>query len=106
MCLELPGTHAFAPEIITHPVDLIVTASSNAVFACSVRVCDLISFKWKRKNSDLPKKSLLSANNTTSFLTIPNVTRDDVGEYYCIVETNNKMSQSNVARLQFSGVLY
>ena len=82
-----------------------MTALSNAVFACSVRVCDFVSFKWKRKNLDLPKKSLLSANGTTGILTIPNVTRDDVGEYYCIVEANNRKSQSNGARLQFSGML-
>ena len=92
-----------APKIITHPTDLTAAASSSAVFKCSASACNKYSFEWKRTNSDLPKKSSLSNIGATSFLTIPDVTSDDVGEYYCVAWSNNKTSQSYAAKLQFSG---
>ena len=105
MSIELLATNVSVPEIITHPTDINATAPSNAVFTCSASAaCSDLSFKWKRLNSVLPKKSSLSKNDTTSSLIIPNVTRDDVGEYYCVVQANDKKSQSNTARLRFSGV--
>ena len=77
----------------------------NAVFKCSASACGDLSFEWKRVYSDLPKKSLLSNIGTTSILTIPNVTNDDVGEYYCVARILNSTnsSQSNIAKLRFSG---
>ena len=77
------------------------------MFTCSVRAYGILSFVWKRLNSNLPKKHFIevksSLNGTTSFLFIPNVTRGDIGKYYCDVWANNKASRSNVVRLQFSG---
>ena len=93
----------FAPQIITHPTDLIVSGPFTATFHCSAYACDNLAFEWKRINSDLPEKSLLSQSCTTSILSIPNITSEDVGEYYCIVWANNQSSQSNTAKLQFSG---
>ena len=105
-CIELDlETYVSAPEIFSHPTDLKITAPSNAVFTCSASACDDLTFEWKRMNSNLPKKSLLSQNGTKSILSIPNVTSDDVGEYYCVVLANNKTSQSKTARLQFLGIL-
>ena len=101
--LELLAAHVSDPEIITHPVDLNITAPSSAVFTCSASACDAVSFEWKRVNSDLPEKSLVSKNGTTSTLFIPDVMGDDVGEYYCVVMAGNKTSQSDIAHLQISG---
>ena len=97
------ATMDFAPQAITHPIDLTVSGPSTATFHCSAYACDNLEFKWKRINSDLPEKSLLSRSGITSFLYIPNVTSEDVGEYYCVVWANNQSLQSNTAKLQFSG---
>lgn len=99
---KILATLAPAPQIVTHPTDLTVSASFNAVFKCSTSLSNDFSFEWKRKNSSLPKKSLLSLNGATSILSIPNVNSNDVGEYYCVVSSNNKISQSNIAKLQLS----
>ena len=93
----------FAPQIITHPTDFIVSGSFTATFYCSVCACDNLAFEWKRINKNLPKKSLLSQSGTTSILSIPNVTSEDAGEYYFVVWANNRTAQSNAAELQFSG---
>ena len=96
----------FAPRIIIHPTNLIVSGptSSTATFHCSAYACDNLAFEWKRINKNLPEKSLVSRNGTTSILSIPNVTSEDVGEYYCVVWANDQSSQSNIAELQFSGL--
>ena len=110
----------FAPQIIIHPTNLIVSGptSSTATFHCSAYACDNLAFEWKRINKNLhnlafewkrinknlPEKSLVSRNGTTSILSIPNVTSEDVGEYYCGVWANDQSSQSNTAELQFSGL--
>ena len=47
---------------------------------------------WHRHNSLLPNKAfdtlIPSVNETTSVLTIPNVTSEDVGAYYCAALVN------------------
>ena len=94
--------------IVIQPTNSSAAAPFSAVFTCSAKAYGVLSFEWKRLNSDLPEKSFnvmkLSQNSTTSYLFIPNVTSDDVGEYYCDVWANEKASRSHIARLLFSGV--
>ena len=96
-----------APHIVTQPANSTAAAPFSAVFTCSVRAYGNLSFNWRKSHSDLPKKHYVeiqsSLNGTTSFLFIPNVTRNDIGEYYCDIWANNKASRSNVVMLQFSG---
>ena len=105
-------TLVFAPDIIIHPVDTAAAAPFGGKFTCSARGYGSMSFDWIRIPSSfkLPAKSQITFESSldvaTSVLFIPNVTSDDAGEYYCIVWTNNKASRSNVAKLQFSGIMY
>ena len=63
---------------------------------------------WHRTNNPLPKKVYYtispSVNETTSTLTIPNVTSEDVGTYYCVVWVNRKGVQSKSANLILAGI--
>ena len=47
-----------------------------------------------------------SVNETTSILTIPNVTSEDVGTYYCLAWANRIAIQSLNANLFLAGKLY
>ena len=92
------------PQIITHPTDISAVGTFSAMFKCSADACHSLSFEWKRINSDLPEKSFTIQSGTTSILSIPNVTSDDVGKYYCVAVTNNGTSESHSAELQLSGL--
>ena len=93
--------------IVIQPTDSSAAVPFSAVFTCSAKAYGVLSFEWKRLNSDLSQQSFTemkrSLNSAISYLFIPNVTKDDEGEYYCDAWANNKASRSNIARLQFSG---
>ena len=44
-----------------------------------------------------------SVNETISILTIPNVTSEDVGAYYCAASVNGKVLLSMTANLLLAG---
>jgi len=91
------------PRIITHPTDASAAAPFSAVFTCSAQAFGKISIEWKGKD-DLPSPVQVSSPElTTSTLTIPNVTINDVGIYYCVVWANQKGSISNEAKLFLAG---
>jgi len=102
-------THlADAPHIITHPTDTSAAAPFSAVFTCSARGFGNMNIIWYRNNLPLPIKAyseLVHQPNsiTTSRLTIPNVDKQDVGEYYCVVWASKKASRSRVADLLIAG---
>ena len=64
---------------------------------------------WYRNNLPLPTKAHSRQGHqpdyiTISRLTIPNVDKQDVGEYYCVVWANNKKaSRSRSANLMIAG---
>ena len=62
---------------------------------------------WHRYDYLLPNKAfdilIPSVNETASVLTIPNVTSEDVGTYYCVVWANRKAVQSQSANLFLAG---
>ena len=47
-----------------------------------------------------------SLNVTTSILTIPNVTMQDAGAYYCVAKANRKSADSYKAKLFHEGKVY
>ena len=80
------------------------------MFTCSVSGFGELSIEWKKVNSsDIPVKSyhtpLSTEEFTTSTLTIPNVTDDDSGEYYCIGWIGLQASRSKSAMLHYAGKL-
>ena len=62
---------------------------------------------WHRHNNLLTNKAfdtlIPSINETTSVLTIANVTSEDVGAYYCAALVNDKVIISMAANLFLAG---
>ena len=98
------------PPIITHPIDTSAADPFSALFSCSVQAYGhRLAITWNRMNNSLPSKAystqILSANVTTSVLTIPKVTSEDVGAYYCIAWVGMIILQSLAGKLVLAGKL-
>ena len=95
------------PQIVTHHTDTSAATPFNALFSFSIQAYGYLSVTWYRQNNSLPNKDystlLLSVNVTTSVLTIPNVTSEDVGRYYCVAWANFLAVQSQAANLFLAG---
>ena len=96
-----------APGVVTHPSDTSAAAPFSGVFTCTVQGYGYRNIMWHRTNHHLPKKAYYtispSVNETTSTLTIPNVTSKDVGTYHCVVWVNNNAAKSKSANLILAG---
>ena len=98
---------AFA-QVAIHPTDTSAAAPFGALFSCSVQAYGYLTVTWYKNNREsVPKKAystlIPSAYVTKSVLTIPNVTTEDVGTYYCVVQANRKAAHSLAANLIFAG---
>ena len=98
-------------QVVTHPTDTSAGAPFSALFSCSVQAYGYLTVIWYKNNREpVPKKAYsmltLSVYVTKSVLTIPNVTIEDVGAYYCVVQANRKTAQSLAANLIFAGRNY
>ena len=87
------------PKVAIHPTDTSAAAPFSAVFSCSVQAYGYLTVTWFKNNGNsVPEKAhsrlTPSINITTSVLTIPNVTNEDVGTYYCVVRANRRTVQS------------
>ena len=101
-------SHVVAPpKVVTQPTDTSAAAPFHADFSCSVQTYGYLVITWHRHNNLLPNKAfdtlIPSVNETTSVLTIPNVTSEDVGTYYCVVWANRRAVQSQSANLFLAG---
>ena len=98
-----------APDIITHPTNASSATPFGALFTCSVKGCGKLNIIWHRHTKPLPRRvyatTTVSLNETISTLTIPDVTIEDVGTYYCVAWAGNKATQSKVAHLFLAGKL-
>ena len=98
-------------QVAIHPTDVSAAAPFSALFSCSVQAYGYLTVTWYKNNRNpVPEKAnhtlIPSINVTTSILTIPNVTIEDVGTYYCVVWANLKAAQSLAANLIFAGIMY
>ena len=95
------------PHVITHPIDTSAAAPFSAQFNCSIQAYGRLTITWYRNNNSLPSKAystlLLSVNVTTSVLTIPNVTSEDVEAYYCVAWVSMFTLQSLPGNLVLAG---
>ena len=98
---------ALAPHIITHPIDTSAATPFGAEFTCSAKGCGHLNIMWHRHGNSLPMKAystlVTSGNEITSTLSIPIVTIEDAGKYYCMVWANMTATQSKTATLFLSG---
>ena len=97
-------------SIIPHPINTCAAAPFSAQFNCSVQAyAHHHTITWNRMNNSLPSKAYStltpSVNVTTSVLTIPNVTSEDVGEYYCVALVNMIILTSLAGNLVLAGKL-
>ena len=96
------------PHVTTHPNDTSAAAPFGAEFKCSFETYGYLTVTWYRNNAyPVPEKAystlILSVNITTSILTIPNVTSEDVGTYYCVAEIGRVAVKSQSAKLFLAG---
>ena len=99
---------ASALRIVTHPTDTSAAAPFSALFKFSIQVYGYLAITWHKSNENsIPKKAYLtlvpSVNETTIILTIPNVTSEGVGTYYCVVWANRMAVISHNANLSLAG---
>ena len=95
-------------QVAIHPTDTTAAAPFSAVFSCSVQAYGYLTVTWYKNNGNpVPGKAysrlIPSINVTTSVLTIPNVTTEDVGTYYCVVRANRRTVQSLGGSLILAG---
>ena len=94
-------------RIVTHPTDTYAAAPFSGVFTCSVIGYGYQNITWHRQGGKLPHKYKANEVGTngivTSTLIIPNVTEEDIGNYYCLVWANNIGLRSNEGHLHYSG---
>ena len=98
-----------SPQVVSHPVDTSAVAPFSAVFNCSVQVYGYLTITWYRNNRDpVPMKAhsrlIPLVNVTTGVLSIPNVTSEDVGTYYCVVWANRRAAESLAGNLDLAGI--
>ena len=98
---------ALAPTIITHPTDTYAAAPFSGVFTCSAKGCGKLNVIWHRQNNSLSEKVhstlVRSPNQVTNTLIIPNVTNEDIGNYYCVAWAKVTATRSKVANLFLAG---
>ena len=98
---------AVPPKIITRPTEKYAAAPFSAVFCCSVQAYGYLTIDWYRNGNNLPKKAFSklvpSVSKTTNILTIPNVTSEDVGMYYCEAWANMLAARSHAVKLFLAG---
>ena len=95
-------------RIVVQPTDTSAAAPFSALFKISIQVYGYLTINWyKNYRTPVPEKAYLtlipSVNETTSILTIPTVTSEDVGTYYCVVRANNKAVKSLTVNLFLAG---
>jgi len=97
--------YAALSNITTQPTDTSAAAPFSGVFTCSVTGNGYQNITWYKQSGTLPKtKEVTSGGVITSTLIIPNVTKEDVGKYYCQVWANNIGVRSKEASLHYSGM--
>ena len=99
------------PRVITQPTDTSAAAPFSALFSCSIQAYGYLTITWYRNNRNpVPSKAysmvIPSKNETTSILTIPNVTSEDVGTYYCEALANRTAVLSLNAHLFLAGKVH
>ena len=97
-----------ALRIVAQPTDTSAAAPFGALFKISIQVYGYLTINWYKNNrTPVPEKAYLtlipSVNETTNILTIPTVTSEDVGIYYCVVWANDMAVRSHRTNLFLAG---
>ena len=99
------------PRVITQPTDTSAAAPFSALFSCSIQAYGYLTITWYRNNDNpVPSKAysmvIPSMNEIISILTIPNVTSEDVGTYYCEAWANRMAALSQNTHLFLAGKVH
>ena len=90
----------FVTEIIAQPVSpLNVIALEDAILTCLASVDD-VTYSWHRYSGDIPPRSI-GQNNST--FTIPRITPNDTGMYYCVAKYEEIIVTSIKAIISING---
>ena len=92
-----------APQIMSQPDDVNVTAYSSASFTCSACGFGFIKITWKRINYGLPITANVTEERTlnelSSILQITKIIGYYSGQYYCVAENEAGTATSQNANL-------
>lgn len=90
------------PTILTDPVNTKVKTGQTAQFTATYQSAGVITgVTWYKNNETLPADPhyTVTADQTTSTLTIANMDSSDAGSYYCVVATSSGTDTSAAATL-------
>ena len=93
------------PRIIEHPMDVELPVTETAVFVCVGQGYGLVDVNWVRKTrnderlvqSKSTMATMVTHDNTTSILTIPDLEDRDGRDYRCIYNNSGGETHSNNA---------
>ena len=101
-----------APRIIVQPVDVTAPAQTNVTFICVGQGFGFVNVIWVRglRNRSPPDKSIVTtivtSDNITSILTIPDLRGRDEGHYTCRYNNSGGEADSIPARLTIGSKYY
>ncbi|KAM9723027.1 carcinoembryonic antigen-related cell adhesion molecule 1 [Menidia menidia] len=78
----------------------LVEFNDTAVLKCSAAIGTSLSYEWMKDNTTITDGVQFSSNKDT--LTIANVTRDDMGQYSCIVSNGLGNKTTNIVYLNIN----
>lgn len=90
------------PQLVVEPVNLSVHVTSGnetAILKCNAFGAH--TYTWERKDGAILEKAMLKEGDT--ILVIPDIRREDAGDYRCVVENNAGASTSQYARITVTG---
>jgi len=91
-----------APEFVIQPEDTnvnIINGRENVTIECAALPAD--DYTWERRDGTVPNKTIIIVNEEKSMLVIPNIRREDAGQYRCVTDGRG----SRYARVTVTGVL-
>ena len=92
------------PEFVVEPEDTdinIRTGGESVTLECGSFAADTIT--WERRDGTVPHQSMiLSQENYRSMLVIPNIRREDAGEYRCVADGRGSRN-SRYAHIRVTG---
>ena len=77
----------------------VTIGNETAVLQC--KAFGALTYTWEKKDGTIPDKAMLREEGT--ILELPNIRRENVGDYRCVVDNNAGSSVSQYARVTVTG---
>jgi len=91
------------PQLIVQPKSVnvnIIYGNETVILQCNAFAA--LTYSWERNSGTIPNKAILQTEGDT-ILEIPNIRREDAGDYRCVAENNISTSESEYASVTVTG---